>query len=191
MITQVYMIGVGGQGIGLLAEVLAHACDAAGLDLRAVDTHGLAQRGGTVESFLRVGSPVFSPLISPHEADVVIALERTEALRGLVSHARPGGALVYYATTWQPLAVRLGQGASVTDALLQEEAARKNVAVHAVREDLEDVRMQNVAVLARVAREGLIPGVRPGHVREALERLVPPRAAASNLALFDRLCPVS
>jgi len=57
------MIGVGGQGIGLLSEVLLRAVDYAGLRVKAVDTHGLAQRGGVVVSNLRMGDNVFSPLI--------------------------------------------------------------------------------------------------------------------------------
>lgn len=187
MMTQVYMIGVGGQGIGLLAEVLATACDAAGLDIRAVDTHGLAQRGGTVESFLRAGSAVFSPLVQPHEADLVIALERTEALRGLIHYARPGGILVYYRTTWQPLGVRLGAQASVMDDDVWQQAKRMGVTVYAVAENLPDTRMQNVAVLATVARNGLVAGVKAEHIRDALARVVPPKVQASNLALFDRL----
>jgi len=191
MISQVYMIGVGGQGIGLLAEVLAAACDAAGLEIRAVDTHGLAQRGGTVESFLRAGKAVFSPLVRPKEADLVIALERTEALRGLSRYARPGGTLVYYRTTWQPLGVRLGQRESVTDADVLREAQRLGVTVHAVEEDLPDTRMQNVAVLAAVARGALISGVSAAQIREALSHAVPPKVMAANLELFDRLCPVS
>lgn len=186
--TQIYMIGVGGQGIGLLAEVLAHASDRAGLLVRAVDTHGLAQRGGSVESFLRVGTRVFSPLVAPGEAELVIALERTEALRGLTTYARPGGRLVWYETTWQPLSVRLGREPLVEQAAILERAAALGVTARPVHvPDLPDARMQNVAVLATIAGLGWIPGLTPAHYRGALEALVPPKAAAANLALFDAL----
>jgi len=186
MTTQVYMIGVGGQGIGLLAEVLAHAGDLAGLDIRAVDTHGLAQRGGSVESFLRVGTHVFSPLVAPHDADLVIALERTEALRGLSQYARTGGRLVWYETTWQPLAVRLGQEPQVESAQILERAAAMKVTARPVHvTDLPDTRMQNVAVLATIAALGWIPGVSVDHFRRALASLVPPKAAQANLDLFE------
>jgi len=190
--TQIYMIGVGGQGIGLLAEVLAHAGDRAGLAIRAVDTHGLAQRGGSVESFLRVGTRVFSPLVAPGEADLVVALERTEALRGLCTYARPGGRLVWYETTWQPLGVRLGREAPVEQADILGRAAALGVDARPVHvPDLPDTRMQNVAVLATIAGLGWIPGIAPSHYREALTALVPPRAAAANLALFDAVLAAS
>lgn len=186
--TQIYMIGVGGQGIGLLSEVLAHAGDRAGLAIRAVDTHGLAQRGGSVESFLRVGARVFSPLVAPGEADLVIALERTEALRGLTTYARRGGRLVWYETAWQPLVVRLGHERPVeTDAILERAAALGVTAQPVQVPGLPDPRMQNVAVLATIAVLGGIPGLTPAHYREALEALAPPRAAAANLALFDSI----
>jgi indolepyruvate ferredoxin oxidoreductase beta subunit len=186
--TQIYMIGVGGQGIGLLAEVLAHAGDRAGLAIRAVDTHGLAQRGGSVESFLRVGTHVYSPLVAPGEADLVIALERTEALRGLTTYARPGGRLVWYETSWQPLAVRLGRESTVETASILERAASLGVTPRPVHvPDLPDPRMQNVAVLATIAGLGWIPGLEAAHYRGALEALAPSKAVGANLALFDRV----
>ena len=57
----IFMIGVGGQGIGLLSEVLLRAADYAALRVKAVDTHGLAQRGGVVVSHLRLRQRVFPP----------------------------------------------------------------------------------------------------------------------------------
>jgi indolepyruvate ferredoxin oxidoreductase beta subunit len=186
MTTQIYMIGVGGQGIGLLAEVLARAGDLAGLEIRAVDTHGLAQRGGSVESFLRVGTRVFSPLVAPHDADLVIALERTEALRGLSQYARPGGRLVWYETTWQPLSVRLGLEPLVQIDRIHARARELNVTAAPVQvADLPDPRMQNVAVLATIAGLGWIPGIGLSDYRRALEGLAPPKAARANLDLFD------
>ena len=75
----IYLSGVGGQGIGLLSELILRAVDHAGQPVKAVDTHGLAQRGGIVVSHIRIGPAVFSPLIRPHQADLVVALERHEA----------------------------------------------------------------------------------------------------------------
>jgi indolepyruvate ferredoxin oxidoreductase beta subunit len=77
------MSGVGGQGIGLLSEVLTRAFYKLGKKVKAVDTHGLAQRGGSVVSQLRIGDQVFSPLISPGKADIILSLERLEALRAM------------------------------------------------------------------------------------------------------------
>ena len=102
----IYLTGVGGQGIGLLSEILLRSADHAGLKVKAVDTHGLAQRGGIVISHLRIGEKVFSPLIFRNQADLVVALERNEALRGLNAALKDNGTLIYYDTSWQPLEVR-------------------------------------------------------------------------------------
>lgn len=181
-----YLIGVGGQGIGLLSEVLIRAADYAGHRAKAVDTHGLAQRGGTVVSHLRLGDGVHAPLVPAGEADLVVALERNEALRGLETAAKDGGALVYYDTVWQPLGVRLGQDPPVNENQVAEHCRRRNIRCFRVWEAaLEDPRMQNMAVLAEIGRCGLLPGVEPAHYRAALQDLLAGGLLTKNLALFD------
>ena len=59
----IYLCGVGGQGIGLLSEVMIRTALSAGYNVMGADTHGLAQRGGTVVSHLRIGPEVFTPLV--------------------------------------------------------------------------------------------------------------------------------
>ena len=75
------LVGVGGQGVVLAAEVLARAAIASGFDVTKSEVHGLAMRGGAVQSHVRFGSRVHSPLIPPGEADVLVAFEELEALR--------------------------------------------------------------------------------------------------------------
>jgi len=75
--------GVGGQGILLASEVTAYSLLAAGMDVRKSEVHGMAQRGGSVTAHLRYGTKVYSPLISPGEADIVVAFEMMEAVRYL------------------------------------------------------------------------------------------------------------
>jgi indolepyruvate ferredoxin oxidoreductase beta subunit len=75
--------GVGGQGILLASEVTAFSLLAAGMDVRKSEVHGMAQRGGSVTAHLRYGGKVYSPLISPGEADIVVAFEMMEAARYL------------------------------------------------------------------------------------------------------------
>jgi indolepyruvate ferredoxin oxidoreductase beta subunit len=184
----VYMIGVGGQGIGLLSEALIRAADAAGLAVVGCDTHGLAQRGGTVVSQLRIGEGAHSPLIAEGEADLVLALERHEALRAMRSMLRDAGTLAWYDVSWQPLEVRLARAPAVSAREIEAEAARRGIAAYRVStRDLGDPRMQNVAVLAEAARVGLVPGVSPSHYRQALGDLMEGAVLAANLSLFARI----
>jgi len=181
----IFMIGVGGQGIGLLSEVLLRAADDAGLRVKAVDTHGLAQRGGVVISNLRIGENAYSPLIAGNKADLVLALERHEALRGLKLAARDGSTLVYYNTVWQPLDVRLNLAEAVTEADITRVCQARQINEYVVfQSDLDDIRMQNVAVLATIHAQRLIPGLKKENYRQALEDLLQGNVLEQNLKLF-------
>ena len=184
----VYLIGVGGQGIGLLSEALIRAIDVAGFPVRGVDTHGLAQRGGTVTSHVRVGNRAHSPLIRPGAADVVIALERHEALRGMCSHLKDGGTIVYYDCEWQPLPVRLGKVKRLNPELIvQESKCRKINLVRVFEESLSDPRMQNVAVISALIKNKVLPGITLKHFEAALKDLMSGDSLAQNLELVKRL----
>jgi len=181
----VYMSGVGGQGIGLLAELLGRAADHAGLSIRGCDTHGLAQRGGMVSSHLRLGS-CRSPLVAEHCADLVVCLERTEALRATCTMLKPGGTLVWYDAAWQALDVRQGENPVITERdVLDAAGARGARAYRVLRDDLPDTRMQNVAIVAEIINRSLVPGLARDHVRAALMDLMSGTGLEANLALLD------
>ena len=183
-----FLIGVGGQGIGLLAESVLRAADAAGMSVRGVDTHGLAQRGGTVTSHVRIGHRAHSPLIRPGQADVVIALERHEALRGMNTHLRDGGTLVYYDCELQPLPVRLGKSPRLDPESVNREAGRRGVKVFRAKlADLPDPRMQNIAVISALIQNRVLPGIEIGHFEAALRDLLQGESLEQNLALLKKL----
>jgi indolepyruvate ferredoxin oxidoreductase beta subunit len=186
-IFNVYLSGVGGQGIGLISEIIMRAADHAGQRVKSVDTHGLAQRGGIVVSQVRLGSGVQSPLIPAGQADLAVCLERHEALRAAATMLKPKGTLIFYDTVWQPLPVRLNQAAEVTVEMVQALGRERNVTVRSVyRPDLPDIRMQNMAVLADVCRHRLIPDIDSPHYRTAMTDLMAGNRLEINLALFDR-----
>jgi indolepyruvate ferredoxin oxidoreductase, beta subunit len=184
----IYLSGVGGQGIGLLSETLLRAADHAGHKAKGVDTHGLAQRGGSVVSQIRIGSQVHTPLVSRHQADLLISLERHEALRSLTEFAKEGATLIYYNAVWQPLDVRLASVAETSSKYLGDLCLRMGVkCVEVFHPDLEDTRMQNVALLARIDREGVVPGVKSDHYRKALADLMAGSMLEKNMALYELL----
>jgi indolepyruvate ferredoxin oxidoreductase beta subunit len=73
--------GVGGQGSLLIAELTSLAAVSAGYDTKQTEVHGVSQRGGSVETHVRFGDKVHSPIVTPGEATAVIGLEKLEALR--------------------------------------------------------------------------------------------------------------
>lgn len=82
-VMNLFLCGVGGQGILLASEVISSACMHAGFDVKQSEVHGMAQRGGSVISHIRFGSKVYSPLIETGDADFVVSFEMLEALRYL------------------------------------------------------------------------------------------------------------
>ena len=79
----ILLCGVGGQGILLASEIISSALMNAGYDVKQSEVHGMAQRGGSVISHIRFGNKVYSPLIEPGSADIVVSFEMLEALRYL------------------------------------------------------------------------------------------------------------
>ncbi|MFK5953890.1 MAG: 2-oxoacid:acceptor oxidoreductase family protein [Desulfobacterium sp.] len=182
----IHMTGVGGQGIGLLSQTLLRAIDCAGIHAIAVDTHGLAQRGGMVVSRIRMGENIFSPLIMAHCADLVLGMEIHEALRGAHTALKKNGILCYLNVAWQPLAVRLGEANPVTEKEIKTLCEHMDVRGFRVDSDsIEDPRMQNMALIGTIAANNLIPGVEMRHYRQALEAFLTGPVLEKNLALLE------
>lgn len=77
----ILLVGVGGQGTILATRILAEAARTTGYDIKVSEIKGMAQRGGSVVTQVRLGEKVFSPLIDPGHTDVMVAFEKLEALR--------------------------------------------------------------------------------------------------------------
>ena len=110
----VSLVGVGGQGIILTADILAKAAALAGFDVKKSEIHGMAQRGGSVTSQVRFGDSVASPIIQEGTADVLVAFDKVEALRNAGVLSKTGTALVndLYLV---PVTVSSGQQPDVED----------------------------------------------------------------------------
>jgi indolepyruvate ferredoxin oxidoreductase, beta subunit len=184
----VFLIGVGGQGIGLLSELLVRTGDHAGLKVSGVDTHGLAQRGGTVTSHIRIGDDIHSPLIPLQQADLVVSLERHEALRGVVDYGKEKGTLIYYDAIWQPLPVRLKGAKEIDRETVSSECRKRQIREVVFKDDeIADPRMQNMAIAAKICALGLIPGLKQEHYEKGMADIFPDKIRDKNLKLFRRI----
>ena len=81
MTKNIMIVGVGGQGTLLTSRIIGKAALSAGLDVKISEVHGMAQRGGSVVTFVRFGKSVCEPVVEEGQADVIIAFERLEAKR--------------------------------------------------------------------------------------------------------------
>jgi indolepyruvate ferredoxin oxidoreductase beta subunit len=105
--TSVLLVGVGGQGTILAGDVLAKVAAASGLDVKLSEVHGMSQRGGSVDTMVRFGEKVHSPVVSAGEVDHLVAFEIIEAARWL-PYLRPSGRLLVDRRTIAPLPVLTG-----------------------------------------------------------------------------------
>ncbi len=123
-VATVMLCGVGGQGTILAADVLAKTAAAAGLEVKLSEVHGMAQRGGSVDTVVRFGDEVFAPITDPGGADHLVAFELTEAARRL-HYLKPDGRLLVNSRVIEPLPVLIGAvpAASGLESLLDAEGA--------------------------------------------------------------------
>jgi indolepyruvate ferredoxin oxidoreductase, beta subunit len=103
----ILMVGVDGQGIVLASDILAELALSLGLDVKKADTLGMAQRGGSVTSHLRMSDKVESPLINIGESDIILAFEKLEAARW-VSFIKTDGLVIINNLSIPPLSISQG-----------------------------------------------------------------------------------
>jgi len=101
------LVGVGGQGTLLASEILAELGLLLGMEVKKAEVHGMAQRGGSVTSYVRWGEQVYSPIIARGEVDILVAFEKLEALRYL-DQLKPGGTLLVNDQVIEPITVKTG-----------------------------------------------------------------------------------
>jgi len=110
--------GAGGQGIILASDIIGETAIAAGYDVKKTDTIGMAQRGGSVLSHMRIARQVWSPLIQQGEVDLLLALEKLEAARW-ASYLKSGGIAIVNNHSLPPLSVSLGNARYPSDDEIQ------------------------------------------------------------------------
>ena len=109
-ITNILMVGAGGQGILLAAEILSETVMLAGYDVKKSEIHGMSQRGGSVVSHVRYGKEVFSPLVPEGEGDILFGFELMETFRALPL-LKPGASVIANDLRIPPPSVLMGQKA--------------------------------------------------------------------------------
>ena len=132
MVTNVLLTGVGGQGIITASTILSQACRLAGWEVKKSEVHGMSQRGGSVNSYVRFSPdrPIASPLIPEGEADVMVAFEPLEALRQ-IAEVTPKGTVLVEERRIVPVTVNMPGFSYPDDVLERLQATGRDV--HVVR----------------------------------------------------------
>ena len=175
--------GVGGQGVVLASYVLSQTALAEGYDVKQSEVHGMAQRGGCVTGHLRFGERVYSSLITPGTADVVLAFESVEAAR-YIHWLRAGGLLVYNTAHLNSSTVSAGleRYPDDIDARIAEDWANvRALDAGALAAQAGTVKAANVVMLGAVA--SALPFT-PDAMQAVIRRSVPPKTIDVNLEAF-------
>ncbi len=177
MTKNIILCGVGGQGTILASRLIAAAAMEKNLPVRTAETIGMAQRGGSVFSHIRIGEGVSSPLIAKGEADLIIGFEPGETVRQL-PYLKEGGTVVTSVSPVMPVSAMIGQSVYHAEEMTAflEEHVKKLVFVDANKAaaDLGSARILNVVLLGAAVRSGAL-GLDLDDMKQAVRNKVPAR----------------
>lgn len=179
----IMLVGVGGQGTILATKVLARVAQDAGYDIKVSEIKGMAQRGGSVVTQLRLGPAIHAPLISEGGADIILSFEKLEALRWL-DYLKPGGNLIINDQSIKPVPVLIGIAEYPDDVLQYIES--KGIQLQVVNAldiavQCGNARTANVVLLAVLAKH--MPLAKEMW-QQALTTVVPEKFRQVNLDAF-------
>jgi indolepyruvate ferredoxin oxidoreductase, beta subunit len=186
-ITRLIIVAVGGQGNLLASSVLGEAALLAGIPLRMSEIHGMAQRGGVVESALVFGN-ARSTIISDGEADVLVGFEPAETLRAL-NKCNARTVVITNLSPLPPFTVAIGKGVYPDIAELQQLIRAKTarlVALNAVdlAKTAGNVLSVNMVLLGSLIQTGILP-VTADHVKQAIRTKTKAAFVDINTQAFD------
>lgn len=176
--------GVGGQGAILASDIIGKAAVGAGLPIRAAETHGMAQRGGSVVNHIRIGEE-FGSMIPKKGADIMLALEPMEAVRYL-EFLKDGGIIIVNTQPIFPVTVTSGLGkypevSEILDVLAEKYILKAFNADELASEAGSRLAM-NVAMVGAVSDYLPVPGEK---LVESIKSLVPQKTIEINLKAFE------
>lgn len=186
----VVLTGIGGQGTVLAAKVLAQAAQNRGWQVRTAETIGMAQRGGSVVSHVRMGDGgerVYAPMVSTGQTDALIAFEPGEAAR-IAYLLKPEGVLVSASRVVQPVTASLSksvyEAAPVLDALRARRGRTVVVDEASLLAEAGSPKVLNMVLLAVAVETGAI-GITLDELKDAVRACVKPRFVDMNIAAID------
>lgn len=181
------LAGVGGQGTVLASKIIAQTAMEAGACVRTSETIGMAQRGGSVVSHVRIGQRHCGPAVPKEKANLLIGFEPAEAVRNF-PYLRRQGAVLANVQPVMPVTASLGGAAYDVTAVLAflEERAGRVVFIDgkALCEKAGSAKVLNVIMLGAAIREGLLPFDK-AQIMGTIARKLPPKFVDLNSRAFE------
>ncbi len=187
MSKSILLCGVGGQGTVLASRLIAASAIARGEEARTAETIGMAQRGGSVVSHVRIGEQAYSSLIPKGKADIIIGFEPGETVRNL-SYLKPDGLVIVNKKAVKPVTATLGgmhyTGEEMIHFLEQQVSNLVTVDGEAICEEAGSHKVLNIVLLAFAAASGKL-GIDIAQLKEAVKAGVKPQFYALNEKAID------
>jgi len=184
----ILIAGVGGQGIILMSELLGNAAVADGLNVRGSESLGMAVRGGSVVSTVRIGSEVYGPLIPMGKGDILIGLEPVEALRN-ITYLSKSGLVILNTRKVVPFTVSLGGSEYPSLERIIEKlkvVTNKVITLDAsqIAEEAGNPVSTNIVMLGALFATGRLP-IKIDTIQETIQVHFSAKLARVNLKAFD------
>lgn len=193
MSLNVFICGVGGQGLVLLTTVIGNACAKSGVKIVTGEMYGLSQRSGAVSVHLRIGEDMFSPLIPYGEADILLSLEAIETLRYLEYLKKDGIVLMNKRVMHPPIETskiitkQLSNYVTLDWVVSKLKGWTQNVAIVdalTLAKESGNVRTENTVFLGCLSALENFP-VAESAIRESISEAVPKKTVEQNLKAFE------
>ena len=176
------LCGVGGQGTVLASRIIASAAMEKGLFARTAETIGMAQRGGSVVSHVRIGEKVPSPMIPQGKADLILGFEPGEALRNL-GYLKEGGTVILCAEEVQPVTAALASveynGKTIIEYLKTKVDRLIVLDTERIIRECGSPKVINVALMGAMAATGIMD-ITLDDISAALKQKLKPQFFAMN-----------
>ncbi len=184
MTNNIMIVGVGGQGTLLTSRIIGKAALEAGFDVKISEVHGMAQRGGSVVTFVRFGDKVSEPVVEEGQADLIIAFERLEALR-YAHFLKKDGVIVVNDCRIDPMTVTIGASTYPENILEDLKKAHTVYTIdgNKIAAELGNSRVLNSVVLGLAAKH--LP-FSPETWLDMIATTVPPKTVALNQEAFKK-----
>ena len=183
-VSNIMIVGVGGQGSLLASKLLGRLLVDEGYDVKVSEVHGMSQRGGSVVTYVRFGEKVYSPIIDEGEADYIVSFEKIEAARWLPC-LKKGGKVIVNTQQIDPMPVIIGAAEYPVDAL--DKIAEQGAFVDALdalalAQDAGSSKAVNIVLMGRAAKYFDIPKEK---WIAAIEKTVSPIFIELNIKAFE------
>ncbi len=179
----IMIVGVGGQGTLLTSRILGGITRKAGYDVKISEVHGMAQRGGSVVTYVRYGDKVAEPVVEEGCADVLIAFEKLEALR-YAHFLKKDGVLIVNDLRMDPMTVAAGLAEYPENIMevLEEKHRVVKVDAQAIAKEIGNARVFNTVMIGVAAKS--MDFDREDWIK-IIEETVPPKTVDINIKAFE------